>query len=421
MSEYIFSNQEKKSEYKRLCLLESSFDAKSKEHLKKSGLKPGMDILEVGVGAGSLASWLSEEVSNEGSVLGVDINTEYALESKGFELLEGDILDLNITKKFDLIHLRYVLIHNTASQKILQILYDLLKPEGRLVIEEPDFTLAKWIDAKDIDACKRVNTAICKMFSLKDLKPHYGSTAHISLESIGFSIKENKPYLHLCSGGDDVAQLMYLSTNALQESYIATGICSEDDIQAYLYACKDLESLAVYYATVSIIAEKNVLNPKPNNTVNPVEIKKDSIIVEDGIYEAKEEDEIFRCFELMKTLRKNITADSFVLSVKNQMKEGYELYYLMEGNAVRALVGCRICTNLAWGKHLYIADLVTQEEKRSLGYGTRLLNHLKAYAKMQGCDEIHLDSGVQRFQAHKFYLREDFKIASHHFFYKMEM
>jgi len=29
--------------------------------------------------------------------------------------------------------------------------------------------------------------------------------------------------------------------------------------------------------------------------------------------------------------------------------------------------------------------------------------------------QLHLDSGVQRYMAHKFYLREGFIIASHHF------
>ncbi|WP_448213937.1 GNAT family N-acetyltransferase [Colwellia sp. MEBiC06753] len=70
---------------------------------------------------------------------------------------------------------------------------------------------------------------------------------------------------------------------------------------------------------------------------------------------------------------------------------------------------------LAWGKHIYIDDLVTNQQYRSTGVGTLLIDWLKQYAKAQGCQQLHLDSGEQRFAAHRFYLRHGFNIASHHF------
>jgi len=420
MSEYIFSSAQKESEYKRLCLIQDSFDDKSKKHLKKAGLKINMDVLEVGLGAGSLAKWLSEEVTNSGSVLAVDLNTDYALDTQGYDVLQGDILDLEISKKFDLIHLRYVLIHNTSSKEIIKKLYSLLKPEGKLVLEEPDFTLAKWIDAKDIDACKRVNSAICKMFQSKGLKPHYGSTSYLSLEEAGFHIQDNTSYLHLCSGGDDIAKVMYLSTKALEQSYTQTGGCSAEDIQAYLQACEDPDSLCVYYATIAIIAQKKALKTvSPKCEEKSLDTTPEPKVQKDGIFKAIEDDEILSCFELMGLLRKEIKAESFIFKIKEQMKEGYELFYLIKNAHICSLAGARVSNNLAWGKHLYVLDLVSDE--RSLGYGKEMLNYLKDYAKAEACDEIHLDSGVQRFQAHKFYLREDFKIASHHFAYKIEI
>ena len=44
-----------------------------------------------------------------------------------------------------------------------------------------------------------------------------------------------------------------------------------------------------------------------------------------------------------------------------------------------------------------------------------MLDWLKSYAQKNDCGQIHLDSGVQNFSAHRFYLREGFNIASHHF------
>ncbi len=79
------------------------------------------------------------------------------------------------------------------------------------------------------------------------------------------------------------------------------------------------------------------------------------------------------------------------------------------------VAGFNIGEKLAWGKHIYIDDLVTNEQFRSTGAGAYLMTWFKAYAQEQGCGQIHLDSGVQRFAAHRFYLREHFNIASHHF------
>ncbi|MEZ9410027.1 GNAT family N-acetyltransferase, partial [Vibrio lentus] len=82
---------------------------------------------------------------------------------------------------------------------------------------------------------------------------------------------------------------------------------------------------------------------------------------------------------------------------------------------VLAAAGFSVGEKLAWGKHIYIEDLVTNAQFRSSGVGKFIIDWFKTYALESGCEQIHLDSGVQRFPAHKFYLREGFNIASHHF------
>ena len=64
---------------------------------------------------------------------------------------------------------------------------------------------------------------------------------------------------------------------------------------------------------------------------------------------------------------------------------------------------------------MYIEDLVTDSQRRSSGLGRVMMDWLKCHARQNECEQVHLDSGVQRFPAHRFYLREGFNIASHHF------
>jgi len=269
-----------------------------------------------------------------------------------------------------------------------------------------------------LDACKRVSSAVCKMFEKKGLKAHYGSTAYLSLEELGFEIEESKSYLHLCSGNEDVAKVMKLSADALSQEYLKTGVCSQEDIEAYISASQDSESLAVYYATIALLAVKRSKSKEELLPVLDIATKKTG---RDGIYLAENKEEIMQCLSLMSTLRPHLIKENFVSDVQEQIKEGYKLFYLRKDSQILSLAGCKVSTNLAWGKHLYVSDLVSELSLRSKGYGKEILDYMKSFAKEEGCTQIHLDSGVQRFMAHKFYLREGFSIASHHFSYKIEM
>ncbi|MFT4788294.1 MAG: GNAT superfamily N-acetyltransferase [Paraglaciecola sp.] len=77
--------------------------------------------------------------------------------------------------------------------------------------------------------------------------------------------------------------------------------------------------------------------------------------------------------------------------------------------------GFVIASKLAWGKHLYVDDLVTAPLRRFTGVGSQMLKWLTDYGAKQQCIQLHLDSGVQPFAAHRFYLRAGFHISSHHF------
>ncbi|HET6668828.1 MAG TPA: GNAT family N-acetyltransferase [Pyrinomonadaceae bacterium] len=134
---------------------------------------------------------------------------------------------------------------------------------------------------------------------------------------------------------------------------------------------------------------------------------------------ARNDQEIQSCFDVMAALRPHLKREEFVSRIRRQHKEsGYELAYLAAGT-VKAVAGFRISECLAWGKFLYVDDLVAGSSDRSQGYGGILFDWLVDYARAAGCDEFHLDSGVQRFDAHRFYLRRRMAIEAHHFGLKL--
>ena len=126
--------------------------------------------------------------------------------------------------------------------------------------------------------------------------------------------------------------------------------------------------------------------------------------------------EILRCFPVMRQLRTHFEDEQrFAEQVERQRAEGYRMVFLEDANGVRAVAGFRMSESLFAGRFCYVDDLVTDEAGRSLGYGGALFDWLVAEARAAGCGKLELDSGVQRFAAHRFYLTKRMIISSHHF------
>src|SRR5277367_4927259 len=112
-------------------------------------------------------------------------------------------------------------------------------------------------------------------------------------------------------------------------------------------------------------------------------------------------EQILDCYNVMRQLRPHLTDEqAFVEQVQRQFPEGYQLACCQESGIVRAVTGYRILEFLAWGKVLYIDDLVSDESTRRNGYGGKLLQWVIDQGKSARCDQIHLDSGPQRHDAH---------------------
>jgi GNAT superfamily N-acetyltransferase len=130
---------------------------------------------------------------------------------------------------------------------------------------------------------------------------------------------------------------------------------------------------------------------------------------------------IRRCHGVMKELRPHIhNAGRFIERVQRQQKRGYILAYAESEGEVRAVAGYRFLESLHSGKFMYVDDLVTRAADRSLGFGGRLVDWLVQQAREQGCENLELDSGVQRFDAHRFYMIKRMNISSYHFRLKIE-
>lgn len=258
MNTYIFDNKSEDREYRRLQMVEAANDPNTIPLLEESGIQPGWDCLELGAGAGSILQWLGTRVGPTGLAIGVDKKTTYLQDynSPPFRILQGSFLEVPLTHSFDLIHGRYVLIHNQEDLAILRKMFSLLKPGGWAVCEEPDFTSAQLLDQRHDSPQARVNQAMCRMFVNLGLDPGYALKLPQTLETVGFHIVRTRSLMHLFPGHSPMANVMGESALVLEEDYCHTGLCSPQDIQRYVALTQDSSHWALYHSTTSVIARK---------------------------------------------------------------------------------------------------------------------------------------------------------------------
>jgi GNAT superfamily N-acetyltransferase len=134
----------------------------------------------------------------------------------------------------------------------------------------------------------------------------------------------------------------------------------------------------------------------------------------DLVAHARDEAAVRRCWHVFKELRPHLDETEFVRRWRQQSSEGYQIVYIVSGARVVAAAGYRMLHTMAWGKIIYLDDLVALSDERGRGFGAQLLQWLQATARQHNCDAVHLDTGFSRFAAHRSYLRNGFRLDCHH-------
>lgn len=129
-----------------------------------------------------------------------------------------------------------------------------------------------------------------------------------------------------------------------------------------------------------------------------------------------DDDGLAQTWPVMAQLRPHLSeADYIAMAGRMRMTDGFRVFAAMRDGAVVGVTGVRPMELLYCGRILQIDDLVVSEAERSTGVGKALVDHVKAVATTEGRSEVHLDSGLARAEAHRFYDREGFERLGYHF------
>ncbi|MDA3643428.1 GNAT family N-acetyltransferase [Saccharopolyspora indica] len=127
-------------------------------------------------------------------------------------------------------------------------------------------------------------------------------------------------------------------------------------------------------------------------------------------------DDFTPAYPVLRELRPDIgSLEDFLAQAEQQQAQGYRMIAAYSGDEVAAVAGFRAGLCFAWGHHVYVDDLVTASSARRQGHAAALLAWIDEEARRIGADQVHLDSGTHRHEAHRRYLTSGFDISSFHF------
>lgn len=122
-----------------------------------------------------------------------------------------------------------------------------------------------------------------------------------------------------------------------------------------------------------------------------------------GVRELSTTLEFREAYPVLSQLRDHLTEAAFLEQLDAMRDDGYRLFALFDDGDVVAVVGLVVRRNFFCHRHVFVEDLVTDEQHRGEGYGSRLLEYVHEFAREQSCSYVELESGLWREQAHEFY------------------
>jgi trans-aconitate 2-methyltransferase len=137
--------------------------------LRRFGLRPGMDVLEIGCGIGTVTGLIAETLKGEGTLLAIDPSSRSIEVARGrlgrarnVDFLVADAVDVALDRTFDVIVLPDVLEHIPVERhaKLFSNIRAWLRDTGWVLIHMPNPAYLEWCRRHRPDLLQEIDQPI---------------------------------------------------------------------------------------------------------------------------------------------------------------------------------------------------------------------------------------------------------------------
>jgi trans-aconitate 2-methyltransferase len=161
--------------------------------LERFGLARGMDVLELGCGIGTVTKLIADILGDTGTLVAVDISprsVDLARQRLGrrrnVELVVGDIVEVDLARKFDVIVLPDVIEHVPIELhvKLFGNVRRWLRDSGWVLVHMPNPFFLEWCHRNRPDLLQQLDQPIFTDALIESLKPNDLYIRYLSIYSI---------------------------------------------------------------------------------------------------------------------------------------------------------------------------------------------------------------------------------------------
>ncbi len=242
----------------RLVILNEIYNSSSLIFFQDCNIPKGARVLELGCGIGLMSQCFALAVGDNGYVLATDISEDQlqlarsllpkeSISNLEFRQLSAFEID-TLNQQFDVICARFLLVHLQNPQQLIQKIKKILKPGGKLIIEDitSNDTFYSFPHVKGMEALHHLDKLQCEIQKSDD---KYFASFPDMLQKEGFtifSIRKTQPKLDTPTKRKSI--LFHLLS--LKDTLITNKKMNEEECSQIYQKIQELEqtpSIEIYY------------------------------------------------------------------------------------------------------------------------------------------------------------------------------
>jgi GNAT superfamily N-acetyltransferase len=137
------------------------------------------------------------------------------------------------------------------------------------------------------------------------------------------------------------------------------------------------------------------------------------------VKELKSLEEMFAAFDVLSNMYPDMNRAEYEAVLPERVKNGYRMVGVFDGDTCVCSAGFWISYRFYCGKFIQLDNMVTVPDARSKGVGKLVVDFIKSLGKSESCQKVLIDTYVENYSAHRFFLREGFIIRGYHLNYEI--